>query len=847
MDKIMLKGGQYYVTPNGQDACRVEEGSVFVYIVPWRDGRMGRRLYLYEAAGGEVIPGFAFTDNEYCSWRFCLVAVDCARLGVIEGGATKVLRQKFAQKAGIRHFAQEGFEYGLVDQYKLHVVAGDGMIHKTVQEQRQTREDTLKLISDVFNKDALDVELHKGKEGIYDAMAFLCRKNRMTIAPYEKVKESCQKAMTVADIARVSHFAYREVILEEKWYTKDSGPLLAFTQEHQPVVCLPRGTHGYDLVDVSGGKRKKLDKKTADKLTPKAYCIYRPLPAKALGWKDIAKFCMGSLNRLDCAAVIFFTCACALIGLLIPVLNQQIYDTYIGLGDRGMIVQLCSVSGAFMIGSLFFSIVNNLSGFRIASRMGYDVLHASYDRLFNLPESFFRHFDSGDLAQRVMGIGQMVNTVASIVVSTVLATLFSLMYLVRMFGYSKALAWTATALLLIYMLILWLLTSRSMRYEKSIAKLDGETDAKMFQFLNGIAKIRIAGVENRALFEYLKVFTKLRRKEMKKGRIDIFMTVIHMAADSIFALALYGVMIYSGIGLSAGQFIAFMSAFGAFSAAVLSFMDSVTKLRGLKPGYERILPLFETLPETDGQGELPGKLEGNIEISNVNFSYEPDGPNVLDGISLNIKAGEYVGIAGSSGCGKSTLLKLLLGFEKPVSGKIYYDDKDIDSLDKRELRKCFGVVLQDGKLISGSIFENITITAPSATVADVENVVRAVGLEKDIAQMPMGLHTVLSEDCQTISGGQQQRILIARAIIGKPGILFFDEATSALDNVTQAMVCESLDKMQATRLVIAHRLSTIKNCDRIIVMDKGRVAEQGNYEQLMAGKGLFYQLASRQL
>ena len=234
-------------------------------------------------------------------------------------------------------------------------------------------------------------------------------------------------------------------------------------------------------------------------------------------------------------------------------------------------------------------------------------------------------------------------------------------------------------------------------------------------------------------------------------------------------------------------------------------------------------------------------------MSNLTFAYNQESGNVLHELSFHINAGEYIGIVGSSGCGKSTLLKLLLGFEKPQQGKIFYDGKDIDSMDKQELRKKFGVVLQDGDLISGSIFDNIVITSPSTTLKRVEQVIKEVGLEEDIRQMPMGLHTILSENSGTISGGQQQRILIARAIVGKPKILYFDEATSALDNVTQSMVCESLEKLRATRLVIAHRLSTVMKCDRIFVMDKGNIVEVGSYEQLMEQKGLFYKLATRQM
>ena len=244
---------------------------------------------------------------------------------------------------------------------------------------------------------------------------------------------------------------------------------------------------------------------------------------------------------------------------------------------------------------------------------------------------------------------------------------------------------------------------------------------------------------------------------------------------------------------------------------------------------------------------MPGDLTGEIEISNVTFAYEEDSPPVIRDLSFHIKAGEYIGIVGSSSCGKSTLLKLLLGFEKPQTGRIYYDRRDIDGIDKRELRKRLGVVLQNGGLITGSIYDNITITSSSATMEQVKQAVRDAGLEKDIADMAMGLHTILSEGDGSISGGQKQRILIARAIVNKPKLLFFDEATSALDNTTQAMVCESLDQLKATRIVIAHRLSTIIHCDRIFVMDGGQIVEEGNFEQLMERKGLFYELASRQI
>lgn len=338
---------------------------------------------------------------------------------------------------------------------------------------------------------------------------------------------------------------------------------------------------------------------------------------------------------------------------------------------------------------------------------------------------------------------------------------------------------------------------------------------------------------------------------MRKEHFTNIVSMLNLSASSIFSLVLYYLMANGmkegTLALSIGEFSAFMSAFGAFSAAMLEAGGSLLKLNGVIPMLNRIKPVLETLPEYEEDAELPGDLSGDIEIANVNFSYTEGGEMILKDISLHIKAGEYIGIAGSSGCGKSTLLKLLLGFEKPLSGKIFYDAKDIEGMDKRELRKKFGVVLQDGRLISGSIFDNITIAAPGATLEDAQKAARQAGLSEDIEKMPMGMHTVISEMGGTISGGQQQRILIARAIAGKPKILFFDEATSALDNVTQAQVCESLSGLHVTRVVIAHRLSTIADCDRIFVMNKGRIAEEGNFETLMEKKGLFYELASRQM
>lgn len=845
--EISLKGGEYYITPNNKDSFRVVEGNVLVYIVPFQNDTIGRRSFIYEAQPQEVIPGFHYKDAEYQSWRFCFVALDKAKLVVIDNGSTKILRERFSIKAKIKNYKMEGYEEGLVDQYRTNIVTEDGFIRRSQAERQETSQNILQLIYNAFQKKDIGLEMEKTKNGLYNSVAIICNKYRIPIASFEKMKEACGDEFDVSDIARLSHFSYREVILSNDWYKKDSGAFLVLDSKGKPFVCLPTGKNGYVLYDESTGKSCVVTKQVAENISVKAFMFYRPLSTGKVCKRDMINFCLHSIQIKDMLMLTLLTLFTSLIGILIPVFSQKIYDEYIPIGAKGILFQFGCMMASFMIANVMFTVVQNLFIFRITSKMAYDFQGAIYNRLFNLPESFFRKYESADLGQRVMGAGNTVNGYASSIFSLIVAFVFVVIYFFRMALYSWKLTGIGILMVGIYLFGFYLIIIKSIKYQEEIAELNGKTSSLMFQFLMGISKIRIAGVEDRALYEYMKPYIKLRDSEARKNNITDIGMVINTVVNSIFSIVLYIVIINGNLDVSVGSFIAFNSIFGMFTANSLQLIQAFITMKNLKPIMTRLTPIFNENPEFDDAKELPGEISGGIEINNVTFAYSSDGPNILENISLNIKHGEYVGIVGSSGCGKSTLLKLLLGFESPVSGKIYYDNKDIDNIDKRELRKKIGVVLQDGKLISGSIFENITITSPRSKVEDVQKVIKSVGLENDIKEMPMGLHTVLSEDCGTISGGQQQRILIARAIISNPKILFFDEATSALDNVTQNMVCETLEQMNSTRIVIAHRLSTIMNCDRIIVLDSGKVVEQGSYQELMEYKGLFYQLASRQM
>lgn len=840
---IHLSGTDSFITEGENDAYRVESGTVFVFIAPLKGGKPYLRRMLCEVGEGHLIPSFAFRDAEYVQWRFVLIPQNEAELIFLPDQATSILYRKFAKNAGLDSFQQEGFAQSVVDFYKRESLKDHVFLDLGDHQKPEVNIASYGIMTHAFDSGE---ERIKGRDPLYRTVAVACRKIGIQIPGEEKIFSLCRKNFDVPGIARAARFLCRNVVLEAEWYKKDCGTIIG-SLDGEPVACIPSGQESYTIYYGKSDEHERLTRKIAEQIDPKVWIIGRRLPSKGLNKKDLIRFGMKSIRKADLICVSVLGLIGALIGILLPTLNQKIYDEYIPLGDINQLAQFCFVIATFMLGNMFFDMVKKLSEYRIGSHIGYDLQNAVYARVFHLPESFFRSYESADLAQRLNYITSIGNTYVSSTLITGLGTFFSLFYLYRMFNYAKKLSWWALVMLLGYMGIQFVISKKTLQFDKKIEERKGQASGKLYQFLNGIEKIRMAGVEDRAAYEYLLPFAEKQTFAINKNRYAAWTQILSVTVGTLFSMAFYLIVVKGKLEISSGKFMAFNSAFGSFSAAIIAMIDGLLRLYQLKPVYERVAPVLETAEEDEEEKEAVEKLAGEVSVNNVVFSYDKNGTNVLKGIDLHIKPGEYVGIVGASGCGKSTLLKLLLGFEAPDDGQICYDGKNLQQLDKRELRKNLGVVLQNGKLIAGSIFENITITAPQATLKDVNAVIEAVGLKKDIDQMPMGVHTVLSENSGTISGGQQQRILIARAIISHPSILIFDEATSALDNVTQAAVCESLDQMNVTRIVVAHRLSTIKNCDRIVVMDAGKIAEEGNYQSLMDRGGLFYRLASRQL
>ena len=842
LTRIQLQSPHALLTENMNDAYRVVQGGVIVYLVPVKKGSIERRKRIAELNKGDIFPSYAYRNEAFDVWKFLVVPKSGeAELELLENGSTKPLKRNFIHKCGIPKLEEEGFERCLEEFYLGQSLKDEGFIvHSEIAKKVVSGQTAATIISIAESAEEAPVQ----GSNTYRVIAQGCKAAGIEVASEARILSCCGAKMAVPDVARISNFTCREVVLEQKWYRQECGVLLG-TLDDALVALYRKKGKSYVLYD--GEKEVPITVEIAEKISPKAHSIGRALPRTRLTGKDLLRFCKKSIPKKSIVALALLGLAGTLIGILLPTLNQKIYDEYIALGDFGMVIQLCVLIGSFMLGNVFFSMVKKLTEYGVSCHVNYDLQNAVYWRIFQLPESFFRSYDSGDLAQRLGQAGSSAAQVVYQITGAGFGMVFSLFYLWRMIKYSGKLTVWALIMSLVFALLSYFLETRSLRYETLQADTSGKAVAKLYQYLGGVDKIRMAGAEERAILEYLIPFTQEQKYEIQGKRITAVSEVLSDVSTYLFSMILYFVIIKKNQDISVGNFMAFNSAFGTFSSALMQLISGCMTIFRLKPIYTRLKPIFDTQPEDDEQKQIVQSLSGSIELEHVSFGYSPEAGNVLNDISLQIHPGEYVAIVGPSGCGKSTLLKLLLGFETPTQGKIRYDGKSLSGLDAHSLRRNLGVVLQDGKLIAGSIYDNITITCPNPTMKAVNEVIEAVGLKADIDQMPMGVQTVLSESGNTISGGQQQRILIARAIMNKPQVLFFDEATSALDNLTQAKVCQSLDDMHVTRVVIAHRLSTIQNCDRILVFNNGQIQEEGNFESLMAQKGLFYNMAKRQI
>ena len=637
----------------------------------------------------------------------------------------------------------------------------------------------------------------------------------------------------------------RTVNLDKGWYKDAFGAMLGVRKSDGSVVALiPSGFSGYAFFDAQTGKKVKISRKNEDLFETEAIAFYKPFPLKKMNIGTLMKYIAGILSAADYVLVAAATLAVTVVGMLGPKLNQLLFGMVVENGDMTLLVSIAVFMVCMTVSTLLIGSVKALVMARIQTKMDVTVQAATMARVMSLPAAFFKDYSSGELYTRTEYINMLCSLLVQTVLSTGLTSLFSIIYITQIFAFAPALVVPAILVVLATLLFTLLTAFIQMKVSKKQMELGAKVSGMSYALITGVQKIKLSGAEKRAFARWGKLYSQQAKVMYDPPAILRYNKVITTLITLAGTFAMYYTAVVSNV--SVADYYAFNTAYGLLSGAFMALADIALIAANIKPILDMGKPIMEAVPEVSEGKQVITRLSGGIELNNVSFRYNENMPNIIDDLSLKIKPGQYVAIVGSTGCGKSTLMRLMLGFETPQKGAVYYDGKDLASIDLKSLRRRVGTVMQNGKLFQGDIFSNITISAPWLTLDDAWEAAELSGIAEDIRRMPMGMNTLISEGSGGVSGGQRQRLMIARAIAPKPKILMFDEATSALDNITQKIVSESLDKLKCTRVVIAHRLSTIKQCDRIIYLEKGKIIEDGTYDELIEKNGKFAELVARQ-
>ena len=637
---------------------------------------------------------------------------------------------------------------------------------------------------------------------------------------------------------------YRSIELKKGWYKDAYGPVLAFYKEGgNPVALLPGAVYGYYFKD-NAGKSIHLNGETEKLFDTDAICFYRPLPLRKIGIPDLLLYMKRCVSTSDMIMIVFAAISVSGVGLLIPRLTKALSGPVLASGQSRALIGIAISLVCISLSTQLFSSVNAMVSSRLESKTSLGVQASMMMRLMSLPASFFRQYSPGELKSRSMSVNMLCSMLLGMVMTTGLTSLTSLLYVTQIFRFAPMLV--IPSLIIVLVTVGFSIVTTFVQADINRRKMEhsAKESGMSYSMISGIQKIKLAGAEKRIFARWLGLYAEgaeltyntpmfLRANSAISSGISVFSSVI------LYYLAIKG-------GLNPSSYFAFTAAYGSLMGAFSTLAGTAMTAAQIRPILEMAEPFLKAEPEIQEKKEIVTNLNGAVELSHVSFRYDEDSPYILNDLSLKIKPGEYVAIVGRTGCGKSTLMRLLLGFEKPEKGAVYYDGKDIERLDLGSLRRRIGTVMQQSGLFQGDIYSNIVLTSPGLPVEEAWDAAEKAGIADDIRAMPMGMYTMVSEGGGGISGGQKQRLMIARAIAPKPKILFFDEATSALDNKTQKKVSEALDAMGCTRVVIAHRLSTIRHCDRILVLEGGRIIEDGSYDELLEKGGYFADLVSRQ-
>ena len=893
MTNFELTAGDRFVLEDGERFAFVESGKVEVYAVTRAEGSFRQQFLAELNAGGVAFPSLdefgqtetqihavedsriqIFTFNEVApenlkifmrEWFAELIKLPWLSLLADKGDDTLIkwreknflddaenLTETFAENEGI-------FSMLLGVRFASEDKKFSRRVEVRERNQRRIVDDA---ISNLFGEEHTNYSETLSRNVKIEEATFIVHRvakyfNQSTddirIAP--ELTKKLDQIRILRRLMQKGNMQMRLVTLVEDWHKKDSGILIGYYGEEKTLaVFVPTAPGEYKIVTRQNPDGIKLTDDEAKKIDASAFECYGGFPARELKIFDLLKFIFKQCWVADYKTVIAVGLFSGLIPLVMPIVTETIFQDIIPILDRQGLATVTQVTMVTSFTMASLGIVRTIAVMRITTRIDMATEAALWNRLLTLPTKFFRQYTSGELASRMGGMSVIKGLVSPEFIGSLFGFVFSFWSIFLMCYYSLKLTGVAIAVWFVYAIITAFIYRRVIGFNRKLIEANNQESGMIQQIFAGLAKFREHGAEKQAYYLWSKVFGETWKWNLKLRWQGNYNTIIGSVQPFILSMALYYIAVY-GInevgpngqtvqGISYAQFIAFQAAFTSFNGTLNGIVPLIGQYFAIQPQIENFRPILKEVPESVGDKPDAGVLSGAIEVSHLTFGYV-EGREVLHDLNFKINAGENVAIVGRSGCGKSTLVRLLLGFETPKRGAIYYDGQDLAELNMPSVRTQLGVVLQNGQLMQGDIFTNI-IGTNALTQDDAWEAAQAAGIATDIAMMPMGMQTVISEGSKNISGGQRQRILIARALVTKPSILIFDEATSALDNRTQSIVTKSLDALKATRIIVAHRLSTIRNCDRIIVMDAGKIVETGNFDELVARGGIFANLVKRQ-
>ena len=635
---------------------------------------------------------------------------------------------------------------------------------------------------------------------------------------------------------------YRLAELSGEWYKDASGVLLVADESGVPVALIP-GAKGYSFIDPANKKRCAVTPANASSFGNRAFCFYRPLPSRPLQLRDILIYLVRGIELKDVLLILGCLLLSVGLGMLLPLANAMLFGPVLAAQDSAILINAAVMLISVGIAQAVINGAKALALNGVGTKLTLHIQAAAMMRMLSLPASFYRNHSSGELTELIGGFSLIARNIQQVVLGAMLSAVFSLAYLGQIFVISPGLGLPAAAIIVLNVAVTVVIALVQAKVNRKKIASRARLSGVQSTLLDSMREIRINGAESRAFATWAPRYSDVTRLEYNGPLLARIAPTLQLAASLLGTLFIYGAAFASGV--SASEYMAFSSAFGMVLGAFMTLASTAGIAAQIKPQMDILKPILDETPEVNEEKTAPVKPSGRIDLENISFGYDPEKP-VLQGLKLHIEAGDYIALVGESGCGKSTLMRLMLGFERPSEGRVCYDGLDLSDMDVQTLRRSIGVVLQETQLFQGDIFSNITISAPWLTEEDAWNAARGAGIADDIQRLPMGMSTVVAAGGVGFSGGQKQRLAIARALAPRPAILMFDEATSALDNKTQQIVSDTLDHLECTRIVIAHRISTIRNCRRICMLQNGCITEEGSYEELMARKGAFYELVRRQ-